>query len=174
MNTTENYVEIIKSLIYPQYLETASLELRDNKTQFKSLVISSPATPYRSSVNNLVFCRLKTEGKARFLAFRSAYYQAFCDLLMQPYQIKSDTEYCRIALDDFTAAYKLITGELANLLNKIFVETMSFSAFGCCSRYCECSNVHKCIHPDQLYATACSYRQNMEKNRIFYGKNKNV
>lgn len=46
--------------------------------------------------------------------------------------------------------------------------------FGCCHRYDECSNVRKCIHPNMLYSTACSYRANLESGRVFYGSNKNV
>ncbi len=45
--------------------------------------------------------------------------------------------------------------------------------FGCCSRYVQCSDAKKCIHPNKLYSTACVYRHNLEHGRIFYGKNKN-
>lgn len=48
------------------------------------------------------------------------------------------------------------------------------SSFGCCSSFVECSDAKKCIHENKLYAKACMYRQNLEANRIFYGKNKNV
>lgn len=46
-------------------------------------------------------------------------------------------------------------------------------SFGCCSRYEECSNAKRCIHPDKLTAIACGYRKNLEKGLIFYGANKN-
>jgi len=45
-------------------------------------------------------------------------------------------------------------------------------SFSCCARYEECSNEKKCIHPNQLYSTACAYRKNLESGKIFYGKNK--
>lgn len=48
------------------------------------------------------------------------------------------------------------------------------STFACCTRYEECSNEKKCIHPNQLYSTACAYRKNLESGKIFYGKNKNI
>lgn len=48
------------------------------------------------------------------------------------------------------------------------------STFACCSRYIECSDAKECIHPNRLYAMACQYRKNIENNRIFYGKNKNI
>jgi len=46
--------------------------------------------------------------------------------------------------------------------------------FGCCSRYMECSDAKKCVHPNKLYSTACAYRHQLERGHIFYGKNKNV
>lgn len=46
--------------------------------------------------------------------------------------------------------------------------------FGCCSQFEACSDAKKCIHPNRMYSTACSYRCNLEAGRIFYGKNRNV
>lgn len=46
-------------------------------------------------------------------------------------------------------------------------------SFGCCSRYNDCSNKKECVHPNKLYAKQCWYRDNLEKGKIFYGKNKN-
>lgn len=40
--------------------------------------------------------------------------------------------------------------------------------FACCSRYQECSNAGKCIHPNGLYAKACQYRKNLEEGNVFY------
>ena len=47
-------------------------------------------------------------------------------------------------------------------------------SFGCCSQFQECSDAKKCIHPNRMYSTACSYRCNLEAGRIFYGRNRNV
>lgn len=46
--------------------------------------------------------------------------------------------------------------------------------FGCCSRFIECSDRKKCVHENRLYSKACSYRENLEKGQIFYGKNRNI
>lgn len=46
--------------------------------------------------------------------------------------------------------------------------------FSCCSRYLECSNAKKCLHPNQLHAKECYYKYNLENGRIFYGKNKTI
>ena len=47
-------------------------------------------------------------------------------------------------------------------------------SYGCCHLYEECSNARRCLSKDKIYATVCSYRKNLESNRIFYGKNKNI
>lgn len=46
--------------------------------------------------------------------------------------------------------------------------------FGCCSRFNECSDAKKCVHPNKLYACACYYKSNLDRGRIFYGVNRNV
>ncbi|MBQ6528710.1 MAG: hypothetical protein IJI38_09305 [Clostridia bacterium] len=48
------------------------------------------------------------------------------------------------------------------------------SKFGCCGFFEKCSDAGRCIHENRLYATACLYRGNLEKGRIFYGKNRNI
>lgn len=47
-------------------------------------------------------------------------------------------------------------------------------SFGCCGRYIECSDAKKCVHPNQIHAKQCYYRNNLEMGKIFYGKNKNI
>ena len=44
----------------------------------------------------------------------------------------------------------------------------------CCSRYEQCSDNKKCIHPDKNIALGCNYRKILHSGRIFYGKNRNV
>ena len=70
----------------------------------------------------------------------------------------------RVSLDDFIDNLN----KLNELLNKIFISSVSFETFGCCSRYKKCSEKQKCIHDDLLYSSACMYRKNLENGRIFY------
>lgn len=58
------------------------------------------------------------------------------------------------------------------VLDKYFTE--GSDAFGCCSRYEECSDAKKCLHENILYARNCIYGAHLAKGRIFYGKNRNV
>ena len=48
------------------------------------------------------------------------------------------------------------------------------SSFGCCSKYEKCSDYGRCIHENLLYSKACAYRSNLERGRVFYGKNRNI
>lgn len=174
----EDYLNYIKSLISEDYLKNADLELRNNSAGVDSFVISSPATIYRQEVNNVLFARIKTTGKQPYISFKSKYKYLFDKISLSTYEIKSDVGFFRIALDDFLSNNlfdkEYLHNDLSNALNAIFIDSLSFPAFGCCSYYIKCSDNKKCIHDDQLYATACMYRKNLENNRIFYGKNKNV
>lgn len=44
----------------------------------------------------------------------------------------------------------------------------------CCSRYMECSNARKCVHPDPSTGLKCGYRKILASGRIFYGENRNI
>lgn len=57
---------------------------------------------------------------------------------------------------------------------QIFEEAIQGNSFDCCSRYMGCSNAKKCIHPDIMMASQCTYRQRLNAGRIFYGENRNV
>ncbi len=46
--------------------------------------------------------------------------------------------------------------------------TSKADAFGCCSKYKECSDAARCLHENLLYSKACSYRKNLENGNIFY------
>lgn len=44
-------------------------------------------------------------------------------------------------------------------------------AFGCCSRYRECSDAGTCLIPDRDYSKDCIYRKRLSEGRCFYSKN---
>lgn len=46
--------------------------------------------------------------------------------------------------------------------------------YDCCSRYEECSNAKRCIHPNPAMAIGCGYRKILKSGRIFYGPNRNI
>lgn len=50
----------------------------------------------------------------------------------------------------------------------------NYSMMACCNDFVRCSDALECLHKyDENYA-GCWYRKNLEKGRIFYGKNKNI
>lgn len=46
--------------------------------------------------------------------------------------------------------------------------------FDCCSRYEECSNAKRCIHPNPDMAEVCGYRKILKEGKIYYGRNRNT
>lgn len=44
----------------------------------------------------------------------------------------------------------------------------------CCSRYMECSDAKRCVHPDPTFALSCGYRKILASGKIYYGTNRNV
>lgn len=159
-------VKMMESLIEPSFLSGSSLVLQENSA-YSSVLIKSPATPYRSGANkdkSMLFCRIKSTKKIRYVAFPATYEEDFSAAGFKLSKIESDSEFVRISIDEFVE--KIESAKPA--LNKIFRRAFSFSSFGCCSRYKECSEQERCIHEDQLYATACMYRKNLESGKNFY------
>ncbi len=72
-----------------------------------------------------------------------------------------------------------IDAEDVNLLKSLddfykkFYEDCSSKDIGCCSRYEECSDAGHCVNTNIETVLSCAYRQNLNANKIFYGKNKN-
>ena len=44
----------------------------------------------------------------------------------------------------------------------------------CCSRYMECSDAKRCVHPDPAQALKCGYRKILASGKIYYGENRNI
>lgn len=86
--------------------------------------------------------------------------------------LSADAHWCKIRLLDKDDVFKYIT-QLVSIYNNLLAVT-SGEQFGCCSRFMECSDARKCIHPDALFAAACIYRRNLENGKIYYGKNRNI
>lgn len=85
---------------------------------------------------------------------------------------KEDDLYIKIYIKDIEEINNLKT-ELKDIYTYLYLNE-PVDQFGCCSRYVECSDLLKCTNPDKKIARGCQYKDNLENNRIFYGKNKNV
>ena len=170
----DNFIYYIEQLLraYDSNFEQVKISLVKNLSDYDSIVVSSPMTVYRPKVDNALFARIKAKGKKPYISFRKKYIVWFIDHQIEAYFIKSDQEYFRVSLDDFQVVIE--NNDFAELAVQICLDAMNFPKFGCCNKFKECSDVKKCLHSDLLYSTACMYRKNLENNRIFYGKNKNV
>jgi len=69
-------------------------------------------------------------------------------------------------LDEYSSAIRQIFTYELNLIHG--------EHFGCCSRYVDCSDAKKCIHPEFVFSLSCHYRINLLDNKIFYGANRNI
>lgn len=66
--------------------------------------------------------------------------------------------------------------EYANALADVLQETINQlpKEWDCCSRYMECSNAKRCVHPDPALALKCGYRKILASGKIYYGENRNI
>lgn len=83
---------------------------------------------------------------------------------------KSDGDFTRIRFNTNDNLIPFIKAIIKHRL-KTYKSNASFS---CCSQFNKCSDLKKCVHINKLYATGCYYRLNLESNKIFYGKNRNI
>lgn len=172
MLEVQDIFEMIKDMIRPEYLQGSELKLKENKSRYCSIVVSSEKTAYRSqSVHNLLLAR--GCNRRGYICFSSKYAPLFQAASIEFSPESPLSKF--IMIDCFL--FSPLSGkasELSKILNKIFIDLFSFPAFGCCSSYVECSDARHCVHTDLAYATACQYRANLESGRIFYGKNQNI
>lgn len=66
---------------------------------------------------------------------------------------------------DCSASLALVLQDAINRLPK---------GWDCCSRYMECSDAKRCIHPDPSFALSCGYRKILASGKIYYGTNRNI
>ena len=84
---------------------------------------------------------------------------------------KSELNWGKVPFDESVA--EQILKNIEAVFKQCYMEG-SVERFGCCSRYNECSDEKKCIHPDIKFAQGCIYKNNLENGRIFYGINRNM
>ncbi len=170
-----NLIEIsvlnkITENINPLYFETADMRVKENNenSSYNSIVIDTSPTVYRqSSPSEVLFCRVKTKGKTSYISFPPTK-KAEIDKLGIEYITTNSDDFLRIDIDKFL---NLTENEnFSSVMHDLFLKSFSFPKFSCCSRYKECSEQGKCVHPDLIYATACDYKKNLDTGRNFYKK----
>lgn len=118
----------------------------------------------KSSVAIRLQFRKKTKSFFEFRLSNSKFYNS--DEILD-----FDDEWNKIELDKPEDIFKYIE-PIAETYVKVLME-FEHEAFGCCSRYVECSDAKQCIHPSKIKSQSCQYRVQLERGNIFYGKNKN-
>lgn len=87
---------------------------------------------------------------------------------------KETEGYARISISDINEIKK-ISNEIKEIFKYLFLQYIQTEeSFGCCSKYVQCSDNLACIQKDLRIRLGCLYKKNLENNRIFYGKNKNI
>lgn len=153
-------VEKIKSYIDPKYLYCADMSLVLNIGEENSVVISLENNSWRNGAMNgsKLFAKINADRKSKYILF-----DASTEHLFEGGQgISLKTE-----LDAFMKHLVKPSQDFVSLMNAIFLKVISFSNFGCCSKYAECEKQGKCLHPDQLYATACQWQKHLKRSGKF-------
>ena len=84
---------------------------------------------------------------------------------------KTHGAYTKIPISSFQEI-KQYTGMLQEVL-QVIIDRFP-KDFDCCSRYSECSDAKRCVHPDSAFSVKCGYRKVLRRGQIFYGKNRNI
>ncbi len=86
----------------------------------------------------------------------------------------TDNNYFRMNINNIEDI-KNISEIISIIFSKLFLQYInSEESFGCCSKYLDCSNALHCTNNNIRLRLACLYKHNLDENKIFYGKNKNI
>lgn len=148
--------ESIKNILLSSNIDIETLELRDNKTNFVVYYFNS------------LVCSIKISQKLKCISFDTKHISLF-DKSFNLSQIASDLSHFRVNINSVSDIDKM-SQQIIEIFSSLTVPV----TFDICSRYMECSNQKRCIHPDKQHSRECSYRRKLESGIIFYGSNRNV
>lgn len=155
-------------LILP-HLQTAAAEIGADARCIEFKPTKSYSSVYYG--NTLIF-RLKLRGKLPFIEFPVECKEIVGGIAPTDQQ-KTMGDFLRIYLDSCDSSSVItyaaaLSDALTDIISRLPKE------WDCCSRYLECSNAKKCIHPDPAFALGCGYRKILASGKIFYGENRNI
>lgn len=162
----ERIVEKVKELVDSRFLETTEIAIKENKSDYNSLIAIPQNTIYRSGLaNEKLIARIKLGKKVEYIALPGSARKTLEEYDVPFSTVKSD-DFLRISIYEF-----LLRDDngIKKTINDIFLNALNFPSFGCCGRYQECSEKGECIHPDILYASAaCQYKRHLDNGENFY------
>ncbi len=71
--------------------------------------------------------------------------------------------------EDYAAFIQALKERKSYLFRHLITHT-----FACCNDFNRCSDAGRCIHQDEVFYNGCTYRQNLEQGKIFFGQNRNI
>ncbi len=148
-----------KNLLSANNIDTVPASMNENKTDYSIKYKNNVIFKIKKDNSDYVF--IKNDYTDEIFNF---YEQSFC---------KSFSAFTGVPIDlksDFTESFSFL---LLLIVKKILGLT-TYDEFGCCSKYLECSNAKKYLHPNEINYMGCQYKRNLENGRIFYGINKNI
>lgn len=177
----EKLLSILKKIIIEKELPDKGLRIRENRNKNAdsySILISEPPYPTGSE-------RLGGEQSIMKITPKSNSYDL--DILLNTFDnipYPDNTSYKKLKQNGNNPQHVIVSFSADSLELYPYIESVVLyrlalyrtaeSTFSCCSKFNQCSDAKKCIHENKLYSTACTYRRNLESDRIFYGKNRNI
>lgn len=119
---------------------------------------------------NFLAFRLRIRKNTNYISVPLSSRSAVVNLASQDQQGKTGEDFWRVNLWD-TPVESCATALAAVIRDTINRQPKEWD---CCSRYLECSNAKKCVHPDPAFALGCGYRKILASGKIYYGVNRNV
>lgn len=147
--------EDIKIILNKMGKDTSYVALRKNVTDYTINFFNTAAVKIKFGRKNYFYIKAEPED------------------LPQGYELqvlKSMPGYVRFELSEDQDFSKL-SDILSFLYDRSVVAPI---IFGCCNSFELCSDALKCVNKDSVLALGCMYRENLEKGKVFYGKNRNV
>lgn len=155
-----------------QVIENAISQVLSEEPDYKPYIKANENKDHSISIKskNVLVAKIQIQKTQIVINLKTKQFKEL-DSLDTRFFVTSETgDTTRIFLQSFNDVLDFIEP-----LTLLAIEMLSSEeGFGCCSRFIECSDAKKCIHPNKVHSKGCMYRQNLESGRIFFGKNKNV
>lgn len=142
-----------------------------HKTYAEQLSVAENKSHLTLKAKSMLVARVAVKKSCATVEYKKKYDRLFADCGVEAFPTKEGMS--KLTVDSFEDVLRLLSAPLAAAA----VETLNDGvgqSFACCSRYEACSDALQCVQPDKELAVGCSYRRNLEKGRVFFGKNKTI
>lgn len=153
----DELITFFEKHINPAYLKLSKLEIKNNKSGYKSIMIISEPTVWRfGDTQEKLFAKFNIVDKNNYIAFPSSTKKILNKHNLHYYTVKSDA-WLRIPINEFFYFSKKAIKEI---INQLFIRAFNYPSFGCCGKYKECTEKGYCVHDDLIYTNvACQYKK---------------